>query len=371
MNFERFLDDAIDNGYNYLNEALAKLKGDVPVFIYGATRRALGVSNCLQGLGVKIEGFFVSNKKFLEDPLNVVDNALAFSDVCGSFAKFSVVIAMGEVDSAKKTLSQRAEQIENIFIFMRPNFIQTQNNGIYYLRSNIEKLKLVDSFFKEDLSKKIYRKSIKSRFLLDPYGLGEFCSRNQYFPSDIIDLCKDEIFVDGGAYIGDTLEFFRNLALSFRRYDAFEPDPKNFKKLKDFIERNSINNVRIFDKGLSDRVCNLKFVAAGTGASRLSINNEVGSTGKNVVNINLTSIDVVCPDATFIKMDIEGAELQALKGAKETMLNNKPKLAICVYHKPEDILEIPLFIKELVPEYRLFLRHHSLGDGETVLYAVR
>jgi len=164
VNFERFLDDAIDNGYNYLNEALAKLKGDVPVFVYGATRRALGVSNCLQELGVKIEGFFVSNKKFLEDPLNVIDNALTFSDVCGSFAKFSVVIAMGEVVSAKKTLSQRAEQIENIFIFMRPNFIQTQNNGINYLRSNIEKLKLVDSFFKEDLSKKYIENQLNPGF---------------------------------------------------------------------------------------------------------------------------------------------------------------------------------------------------------------
>ena len=69
-------------------------------------------------------------------------------------------------------------------------------------------------------------------------------------------------------------------------------------------------------------------------------------------------------------MDIEGAELEALKGAKETIKRNHPKLAICVYHKPEDIVDIPKFILELDPEYKLYLRHYSDNAGETVLYAI-
>ncbi|EOS66974.1 FkbM family methyltransferase [Oscillibacter sp. 1-3] len=77
------------------------------------------------------------------------------------------------------------------------------------------------------------------------------------------------------------------------------------------------------------------------------------------------------PKVTMIKMDIEGSELEALKGAKKTIQRNKPKLAICIYHKPEDMLEIPLYIKSLVPEYKLYVRHHSNSNVETVLYAVR
>jgi len=73
---------------------------------------------------------------------------------------------------------------------------------------------------------------------------------------------------------------------------------------------------------------------------------------------------------TYIKMDIEGAELNALKGAANTIKKNKPRLAICVYHKPEDILEIPVFLSELVPSYQFYLRHHSQYYIETVLYAV-
>lgn len=72
----------------------------------------------------------------------------------------------------------------------------------------------------------------------------------------------------------------------------------------------------------------------------------------------------------MIKMDVEGAELESLKGARETILRNRPKLAICIYHKPEDMTEIPLYIKSLVPEYKFFVRHHSNYFAETVLYAI-
>ena len=68
-------------------------------------------------------------------------------------------------------------------------------------------------------------------------------------------------------------------------------------------------------------------------------------------------------------MDIEGAEQNALEGAKDIILRNKPKLAICLYHKPEDLWEIPLYIHSLVPEYKIYIRHHSHTNEETVMYA--
>lgn len=88
--------------------------------------------------------------------------------------------------------------------------------------------------------------------------------------------------------------------------------------------------------------------------------------------IEVAAVDDVLwdKDVTFIKMDIEGAELEALKGAGLTIQRCKPKLAICVYHKPEDIWEIPNLILDYYPDYKLYLRHYSLHFGETVLYAV-
>ena len=69
-------------------------------------------------------------------------------------------------------------------------------------------------------------------------------------------------------------------------------------------------------------------------------------------------------------MDIEGAELDTLKGAQKTILKYRPKLAICVYHKPEDLLTIPSYILSLHKDYRLYLRNYMMPGRETVLYAI-
>lgn len=87
--------------------------------------------------------------------------------------------------------------------------------------------------------------------------------------------------------------------------------------------------------------------------------------------IEVDTIDnIVEEKVTFIKMDVEGAELEALQGASKTIIKNKPTLAICVYHKREDLITIPQYIKELVPEYKLYLRGHFIYASELVLYAV-
>ncbi|MGN0909664.1 MAG: FkbM family methyltransferase, partial [Succinivibrio sp.] len=72
---------------------------------------------------------------------------------------------------------------------------------------------------------------------------------------------------------------------------------------------------------------------------------------------------------TFIKMDIEGAELDCLKGAERILRELKPKLAICLYHKPFDIFEIPFYLKKIVPEYTFKIRQHQRSFADLVLYA--
>ena len=123
--------------------------------------------------------------------------------------------------------------------------------------------------------------------------------------------------------------------------------------------------VRVVCKGTWSENTTLYFEASNDGASHIS---DQGKDSIEVIKID----DVVDPfeRVTFIKMDVEGSELESLKGAEQTIRRDKPKLAICIYHKAEDMYQLPLYIKELVPEYRLYLRHHSNGDGETVLYAM-
>ena len=91
--------------------------------------------------------------------------------------------------------------------------------------------------------------------------------------------------------------------------------------------------------------------------------------GKLVAVDDLVSDGAIKEKVTYVKMDIEGAELDALHGMEKMIKRDKPKLAISIYHKPEDFWEIPLFIYKMVPEYNFILRHHHHRMHETILYA--
>lgn len=112
----------------------------------------------------------------------------------------------------------------------------------------------------------------------------------------------------------------------------------------------------------------LLFKSMGNGSSSFGEKDGIST----VIEVFVTTIDSVLNGgrADFIKMDIEGAELEAIKGAKNTIQKYHPQLAISVYHKTEDILELPKLILEYNPRYKLYLRHYSITDSETVLYAI-
>ncbi len=116
--------------------------------------------------------------------------------------------------------------------------------------------------------------------------------------------------------------------------------------------------------GIGSEKTKIQFQSNGNGASCASKNGNVQVDIDTIGNI------IKYKTVTFIKMDIEGMKLEALKGAEKTILNNKPQLAICMYHKEEDLFEIPMFLKSLLPEYKLYLRHYSNTLYSLVLHAV-
>lgn len=191
----------------------------------------------------------------------------------------------------------------------------------------------------------------------------------QYFDKNIIRACsEDEVFIDGGSLnLMDTCHFVDNYP-KFKKIYAFEPDISSYakcKKIKEELLDNS-DRIELVNKGLWSREGKLSFEGGRKGASFVS---EFGDEVVDVISID-SFIERKEETVTLIKMDIEGAELEALKGAKETILRDKPDLAICIYHKDEDIIEIPKYILELNPDYELYIRHYYWTKWETVLYAV-
>lgn len=187
----------------------------------------------------------------------------------------------------------------------------------------------------------------------------------QYFPGpEILTLRPGEIFIDAGAYSGETSEAFSKWCSDYSKIYLMEPDALMFQVASEYIKLKNIKNVICVNKGAYSHAAEIGFVNnAAMGSSNI---NESG-TGK----IQTISIDDMLngEEATYIKMDIEGAEMEALHGAEKTIQKYMPKLAISIYHKDEDLWKIPYYIKKKYPQYKLFMRHYTPFTTETVLYA--
>jgi FkbM family methyltransferase len=171
-------------------------------------------------------------------------------------------------------------------------------------------------------------------------------------------------FIDCGAYTGDTLE---ELVKRYKveNYFGFEPDLHCYSKLSERVKTyyNKAKYYVLLPIGVSNKNEYLRFTSIGTGTSRIN------KTGDTIVQTVKLDDMLKGYDDLFIKMDIEGAEISALEGAKNIIVNTAPDLAISVYHKISDLWQIPLMLKEWVPEYRFYMRNHISCTIDTVLYA--
>lgn len=190
---------------------------------------------------------------------------------------------------------------------------------------------------------------------------------NIYFDLPQMKHDENEVFLDAGSFDGNTVrEFIKWCDKKYSKIFAFEPMSEGYALSKKNLEHTE--NVEVLKLALSDHRGDAEFsqIFAGLMGSRL------GSGGDYVETVQVDTIDNVMNGhpVTFIKLDIEGAELDALKGAEQTLKTYKPKLAVSLYHKNEDIYEIPLWLKEIVPEYKFYLRHYSNKRWDLVLYCI-
>ena len=205
-----------------------------------------------------------------------------------------------------------------------------------------------------------WRCSLDDRYLLPHLPL-----ENIYFDREIAPLGSREVVYDCGAFDGDSLRAILGIVPTFRRYYAFEPDPANGVRLAAYVS--SL-------KRLARRVCVLPFALGDSDQDALFDAGHGAGSGfdpmatERVVSKRLDGIDAEEP--TVIKMDIEGAELDALRGASETICNDRPILAIAAYHFGEHLWQIPNLIRAIVPDYHIFFRRYAEECWETVFYGV-
>jgi FkbM family methyltransferase len=190
-----------------------------------------------------------------------------------------------------------------------------------------------------------------------------------YFAPGMVRLSAEEVLVDCGAFDGDSIRMFLDRTSgAFRRIHAFEPDPKNRADLESYLltlPDLARERVAVFPFGVGDFNGPASFDGSGTAGSRIT------ATGGNDV-VDCRRLDDVLDGlpVTIVKMDIEGAEPGALRGATETIRRTRPILAVCAYHKCQHLWSLPVIMSGALADYRIFLRRYAEECWETVYYAV-
>jgi FkbM family methyltransferase len=219
----------------------------------------------------------------------------------------------------------------------------------------------------DEPSRQEYADQVRWRLFADFFAFSPPCRQPQYFPDDLLRVRRDEVFVDCGAYDGDTIRSFLGWAREgFARILAFEPDPTSFDRLRTYVGSLPDRDGRIttYNVAAGSRRERLRFAASGEMSAKVAADGTI-----EVESVPLDEFLSGDPP-TFIKMDIEGAELATLLGAKQAIARNRPVLAICAYHRQGDLWQIPLTINSIAKGYHFYLRRYEADCWELVLYAV-
>lgn len=228
----------------------------------------------------------------------------------------------------------------------------------------------------DETSRTIFKNFIKFYICFDE-SLFSGHDPDGYFASDLP--LNHHRFIDAGAYNGDTLQSWLSHGFPKSpedRYYAFEPCQDAFSELRAFtatLPEKTRNHVQLFNVGLGAEDATLYLIKADVGSRLADYAADDEAGGRNGYNVRVSRLDDVLAEAspTFIKADVEGAELSLLEGARETIRRLTPDLAFSVYHRYSDLWRIPLWINRQNSEYRIFLRRHSRYNDDVVCYALR
>jgi FkbM family methyltransferase len=218
---------------------------------------------------------------------------------------------------------------------------------------------------KDSESRTTLANAVALRRTLDPRYLRNLSAFDQYAPASVPTPRKRLRFVDGGAYDGDTLADLAKVGCEFEAVAAFEPDPENYSRLAANVSARDLGTeLTLFPCGLGSRTEQVRFRSQGLSSSSIS------QDGDAIIQI--VALDECAPRfcPNYVKLDIEGAEAAALRGMAKTIRLSRPALAVCVYHKPADLWEIPMLVEDLLPDSDFYLRAHAWNGFELVLYAV-
>ncbi len=340
---------------------------DRPIFLYGTGNGGDKIFSALEKYGVTLTGVFASDG-FVRDRYYHDYHVRAYSDIRSEYGDdIIVLLAFG---TTLPDVTEFIELLDGRHELIIPD-VPLYGGDLFdmeYFLNHQDRINHVHDLFTDEKSQKIFRDAINFRLT------GKYCYLSETEPmedslKELFGMKRISSVLDGGAFRGDSTEIFASV-FSPDSIIAVEADPRTFLKLKNYADAEIRSEVEYINAALWDRDGVLEYTSSGSRGS--------GESGRNRRAKNASvvsrSIDSIIGDRKidFIKLDIEGAESLALDGACETLRTHEPDLAVSLYHRTDDILELTERIRGTLPGHRLYLRRvPCIPMWDLTLYAVK
>ena len=331
----------LDLSDKFLFEKLQK--SNKPIVLYGMGDGADKIIALLNKYNIVLSGVFVSDG-FVRDMSFHGHKLCSYSDMCDRFDDFIVLVSFGtSLPDVMANIIRISKERE-----LYAPYVPVIGEGIFdraYLNEHMHDFHFIYDTLADEKSRHTFQSILNYRITGDISYLSA-CESATDDIYRLLDLSDDEVYCDLGAYNGDTVSEFIAHTKGYRKIYAVEPDKKTFGKLE--INTSHYKNIHLYNAAVYSHSRGVSF------DMRSGRNSRTIDSGKTIPSV---SIDECFSDATYIKMDIEGAELQALNGAESTLVSNSPKLLISCYHRTEDLYSIPQKVLNINNEYKIYMSH--------------
>lgn len=330
-----------------------------PVFIYGMGDGAIKIMKVMDDFGIPLAGIFASDE-FVRGHSFCGYRVHTLSEIERSVDDFVIVLAFA---AGYASLIEKITLLAQRHTLYAPD-VPVIGGGLFtysYYCENVAKINKVYSLLGDDASRKVFSEVINYKISgrIDNFASITSDKSEVY---RLINPGENDVYVDLGAYNGDTVgEYLEYTSGRYGHIYAIEPDRKNYKKLVKSVENSE--NIDTLNCAAWNEDTELAF------ASKAGRQSTVSGSG---TFIQARSVDSILSGgrADIIKLDVEGAEREAILGSLQTIKKFTPKLMLSLYHRNEDMFELPLLINSICPEYRLYIRHLPyIPAWETNLYA--
>lgn len=338
-----------------------------PIVMYGMGDGAEKIMNVMNSLGIKPKEFMASDE-FVRGHSFLGYQVKKISEIEEEYEDFVIVVCFG---SNLPSVTDRLYELSEKYELYAPD-VPVVGEGLFdekYVTEHAAELKKVRKMLADEKSREVFDTLIAYKLSGDINKLRE-CETPLEEAEALLKIGKTETYVDLGAYNGDTVDRFLKLTnKDFSEIYAVEPDFRNFSRM---VRRNYALGRGIFhpiNAAAWNENKQLEFRRSGGRNS--SACNQYGRG--MVVKVNGITVDKMLGEKkpTLIKIDVEGAEKEALEGAAESISKHRPRLILSVYHRTEDLIALPLQVKALNGGYRLYLRHHPyIPAWDTNLYCI-